>query len=46
MIGGKRTSSVKQFKEIVASLKPGKSVAVLVQRRVGPVFLALKVPKK
>lgn len=46
MIGGKRTSSVKQFKEIVASLTPGKSVAVLVQRPVGPVFLALKVPKK
>ena len=46
MIGGKRTSSVKEFKGIVADLKPGKRVAVLVQRRAGPVFLALKMPEK
>jgi serine protease Do len=46
MIGGKKISNVKEFKEVVGGLKPGKSVAVLVLRRVGPVFLALKVPEK
>ncbi len=46
MIDGKKIVGVKEFKEVVAALKPGKSVAVLVQRRVGPVFLAMKVPEK
>lgn len=46
MIGGKKISSVKEFKQVVDGLKPGKSVAVLVQRRAGPVFLAMKVPQK
>jgi serine protease Do len=46
MIAGHRIDSVKEFKKVVEGLKPGKSVAVLVQRRAGPVFLAMKLPEK
>jgi serine protease Do len=46
MIGNKKISNVKEFEDVVGGLKPGKSVAVLVLRRAGPVFLALKVPEK
>ncbi len=46
MLNGHRISNVEDFKKAVNGLKPGKSVAVLVQRYTGPVFLALKVPKK
>ncbi len=46
MINGLKISNVKDFKKAVNGLKPGTSVAVLVQRYTGPVFLALKVPKK
>jgi serine protease Do len=34
------------FKRLVEDLKPGRSVPVLVQRRDGPLFLALKVPEE
>ena len=38
-------STVRQFKEIVDSLKRGRTVAVLVQRNQGPIFLAIELPK-
>jgi len=44
-INGKDVTSVKQFKELVDELPPDKSVPVLVQRRGGPLFLALKIAK-
>jgi serine protease Do len=44
MIDGKKIRSVKHFKEVVQGLSEGKSVAVLVQRQQGPVFLALRAP--
>ena len=36
---------VEQFEKMIRKLPAGKSVPVLVQRRGGPIFLALKVPK-
>jgi serine protease Do len=46
MFDGQPVGSVKQFREILAAMPPGKSVAVLVQRREGPMFLALRMPSK
>ena len=46
MFDGQPVGSVKQFREILAAMPPGKSVAVLVQRREGPMFLALRMPTK
>ncbi len=46
MLNGYKISNMKDFKDAVKGLKPGKSIAVLVQRDAGPVFLALKVPEK
>ncbi len=42
---GKPVKDISQFKEMIRKLPAGKSVAVLVQRRGGPIFLALKVPE-
>ncbi len=42
MIDNQEVSSVDEFEEIAGDLKPGKSVALLVQRRSGPVFLAIR----
>ncbi|MCP4490738.1 MAG: DegQ family serine endoprotease [Gammaproteobacteria bacterium] len=42
MIDNQKVSSVDGFKEIVDDLKTGKSVALLVQRGSGPVFLAIR----
>ena len=44
MINGEKISSVKQLKKLIKELPAGKSVAVLVQRGRGPIFLALKTP--
>lgn len=44
MINNQDVKSATQFKEIVEGLPVGKSVPLLIQRRGGPVFLALKVP--
>lgn len=44
MIDGKKIDSVEGFLKLVKGLPKGKSVAVLVQRNQGPVFLALRVP--
>ncbi len=45
MMNGVGVESVAQFRKLVKALPAGKSVAVLVQRRNGPIFLALRVPK-
>ena len=42
MIDNQEVESVKDFEEISAGLQSGKSVALLVQRRNGPVFLAIR----
>ncbi|MEJ2529363.1 MAG: PDZ domain-containing protein, partial [Gammaproteobacteria bacterium] len=46
MINNQRIGSIKEFKQAIKGLEPGKSVAVLVLRSNGPVFLALRVPDK
>lgn len=43
MLNNQDVDDVKRFKEIVEGLKEGRSVPVLIQRRSGPVFLALKI---
>lgn len=44
-LNNKNITNSKQFKELVDDLPEGKSVPVLVIRRSGPLFLALKVPE-
>jgi serine protease Do len=44
-INGTLIKDVDQFEKMIRKLPAGKSVPVLVQRRGGPIFLALKVPK-
>ena len=43
MINNEQISDVAHFKKLVKGLETGKSVPILVQRRGGPVFLALKI---
>ena len=45
MIDNKEIASIDAFKDVTDGLKPGKSVALLVQRRSGPVFLAIRPEK-
>jgi len=45
MVDSQQVTSVKQFTHLVENLPSGKSVAVLLQRRSGPTFLAIKVPE-
>jgi len=42
MIDNQPVESVSEFEAVTDSLKSGKSVAMLVQRRAGPVFLAIR----
>ena len=42
MIDNQEISSVDEFEDVTGDLKSGKSVALLVQRRSGPVFLAIR----
>jgi serine protease Do len=42
MIDNHSVSSVNEFEAVLEGLKPGKSVAILIQRSNGPVFLAIK----
>lgn len=44
MVDNQKVENARQFKDLIAKLAPGKSVPILVQRRGGPVFLALKPP--
>ena len=46
MINNQDVKNADQFKELVEGLPTGKSVPLLIQRRGGPVFLALKVPEE
>ncbi len=46
MINNVKITDTKQFRDLVVGLPAGKPVAVLLQRRDGAVFLALKVPEK
>ena len=46
MIDNKDVEDPDQFKDLVKDLPEDKSVPLLIQRRGGPVFLALKVPGK
>nr|WP_123401827.1 DegQ family serine endoprotease [Inmirania thermothiophila] len=43
-VGGEPVEGVEQFRKLIKELPAGKAVALLVQRRSGPLFLALKVP--
>ena len=45
-INNRKISGLKQFRELVNGLEPGKTVPVLIQRQGGPLFLAMKVPAK
>ena len=46
LINGDKVASVRQLKDVVKKLPKGKFASILVQRRQGPQFLALKVPKE
>lgn len=46
MINNQKINGIKDFKQAIKGLEPGKSVAVLVIRSNGPVFLAMRVPDK
>jgi serine protease Do len=46
MFDGQEVASPAQFHELLAKTPAGRSVAVLVQRREGPMFLALRMPSK
>ncbi|GAB4361458.1 MAG: serine protease MucD [Gammaproteobacteria bacterium] len=43
-LNGEKVTSVKRFNDLVEKLPAGKTVAVLVHRPTGPLFLAVKVP--
>jgi len=45
MIDNRPVKSAEDFNRLVKSLKPGKSVAILIHRRGSPIFLAIK-PKR
>lgn len=45
MINNQKVASLNEFKQVVEKLEPGTTVAVLVLRHTGPVFLAMKVPE-
>ena len=45
MINNQRIKNLDEFKAQLSDLPKGKTVAMLVQRRSGPMFLALKVPE-
>lgn len=46
MINNQNIKNAKHFRELSSELPAGKSVAVLVQRRDGPVFLAIRLPEE
>ena len=44
MLNNQEVAGVEQFKQLVQGLPAGKTVAVLVHRATGPIFLALRTP--
>jgi len=45
MFANKKVKGVEHFRELVEAAKPGSTVPVLIQRRAGPLFLAVRIPK-
>ncbi len=45
MFAGQKVKGVEHFRELVEAAKPGSTVPVLIQRRGGPLFLAVRIPK-
>ena len=46
MINNKRIKNVDEFEDQLSKLPRGKTIAVLVFRRTGPIFLALRIPEE
>jgi len=46
MFDGKPVEDVKQFRELLADIEPGRSVATLIQRGDGRVFFAVRIPEE
>ncbi|RMG27490.1 MAG: DegQ family serine endoprotease [Gammaproteobacteria bacterium] len=46
LFDGKKVKGPHHFEKLVAELKPGDVVPVLVQRENGPLFLAIRIPKQ
>lgn len=44
-VDGKMIKNIDEFEAAIEKLPTGKSIAILIQRRGGPIFLALKVPE-
>ena len=44
-VDGGPVQDVNEFEKMIDNLPDSKSVAILVQRRGGPIFLAMKVPE-
>lgn len=44
-LNNQKVTSVERFNELAGELPAGKSVAVLIHRRSGPLFLAMKIPE-
>lgn len=44
-IDSQKITDVATLNQIVATLKPGRSVAVLIQRQAAPMFLAMRIPQ-
>ncbi|MGV6826392.1 MAG: DegQ family serine endoprotease [bacterium] len=45
MLDGKKMNSASQFDDYLGDLPDGKSIAVLLHRKEGPIFIALKLPR-
>ncbi|MCC6705950.1 MAG: DegQ family serine endoprotease [Gammaproteobacteria bacterium] len=45
-LNNRKIAGLKDFREQVEALTPGKTVPILIQRQGGPLFLAMKVPGK
>lgn len=43
-LDNRKVESLKQFEKLASNLEGGRAVAVLIQRRGGPLFMAMKVP--
>ena len=46
MFDGKPVEDAKQFRELLADIEPGRSVATLIQRGDGRVFFAVRIPEE
>ncbi len=45
MLDGRKVTSVNQFRNAIDSMQPGKTTAMLIQKKNGPVFIALRIPE-